>query len=267
MKKVRFLLVCLFLFGGALAVGAQKSEAEKTAKQDKAVVQAEREVREFYDAYAGDLRAGRRAAIVERYDERGYYRMGAGGKELVSFEETKKVYMTGWTPPKSFAWRELSVDVLSKDSAVVTALFDWQTAESVTLTLSYTGVLTKRDGKWRIRVEDENSSPNLYTIEPVSGSRAAAGPFKYIVKAQPTASLGAHRHSVELRLTVKSGRQFILMGDLEKAKLQILEAGVPFTIPANTWHVEWWETETVVEVEGTGPMRTERASPLTPRTP
>ena len=261
MRKVRFLLICLLLFGGVLAVAAQKPE-----RQDKAAAQAEREVRDFYEAYAADLRAGRREAIAERYDARGYYRMGAGGKELVSFEDTKKGYMTRWSPPKSFAWRELSVDVLGKDSAVVTAVFDWQTADGVTLTLSYTGVLIKKSGKWRIRVEDENSSPNLYTIEPVSGNRAAAEPFKYIVRAQPTASVAAHRHSVDMRLTVKSGRQFILMGDLESAKLQVIEAGATLTIPANTWHVEWWETETVVEVEGTGPMRTERASPLTPRT-
>lgn len=259
MRKVRFLLICLLLLGGAFGVGAQK--------QDKALAQAEREVREFYEAYAGDLRAGRREAIVERYDERGFYRMGAGVKELVSFEETKKIYLTRWTPPKSFAWRELSVDVLGKDSAVVTGLFDWQTADGVTVTLSYTGVLTRRAGKWRIRVEDENASPNLYAIEMVSGNRAAAGPFKYIVRAQPTASVGAHRHSVDLRLTVKSGRQFILMGNLENAKLQIIEAGATLVIPANTWHVEWWEAETVVEVEGTGPMRTDRASPSTPRTP
>jgi|GEM_PF-4669923 len=262
MRKVRFLLICLLLFGGVLAAAAQKPE-----RQDKAAVQTEREVRDFYEAYAGDLRAGRREAIAERYDERGVYLMGGGTKTFVSFEDTKNRYLKNWSPPKSFAWRELSVDVLGKDSAVVAGLFDWQTAEGVRLTLSYTGVLSKKSGKWRIRVEDENSSPNLYTIEPVTGNRAAAEPFKYIVRAQPTASVAAHRHSVDVRLTVKSGRQFILMGDLGSAKLQVLEAGSTLTIPANTWHVEWWETETVVEVEGAGPMRTERASPLTPRMP
>ncbi len=250
-------MICTLLLGGAFAVAAQT----------KAEARVEREVREFYDAYAEDLRGGRREAIVGRYDERGVYSMGAGSKRLSSLEETKKVYMTGWTPPKSFAWRELSVDVLGKDAAAVTALFDWQTADGVTLTLSYTGVLTKRAGRWRIRVEDENMSPNLYTIEMLSGNRAAAGAFKYIVRAQPTASLGAHRHSVDLRLTVKSGRQFILMGDLATARLQTIEAGATLLIPANTWHAEWWEEETVVEVEGTGPMRTERATPQTPRKP
>jgi len=267
MRKVRFLWICSLLLSGVSAVAAQKDETGKTPKQDKEMVQAEREVRDFYDAYAEDLRAGRRESIADRYDERGYYRMGAGGKQLVSFEETKKVYMTRWSPPKSFAWSDLSFDILGKDSAVVTGLFDWETAEGVTLTLSYTGVLTKRAGKWRIRVEDENGSPNLIKTEPVLGNSSTAGAFKFILKAQPTAIQPPHRHSVELRGTVKSGRLFILLGDLSNAKLQVIEAGSSLTIPANMWHVEWWETETVIEIEGTGPMRTERASPLTPRTP
>lgn len=260
MRKVCFLLICSLSLVGAFGVAAQKPT--------KAEAETEREIRAFYDSYAEDLRGGRRVAIAGRYDERGYYRMGAGGKELISFEETKKVYLSSqWSPPKSFAWRELSVDVLAKDSALVTALFDWQTADGVTYKFSYTGVLTKRAGKWRIRAEDENRSPNLYAIEPVSGNRSAAAPFKYIVRAQPTASVGAHRHSVDLRLTVKSGRQFVLLGDLENARLQTIEPGMTLLIPANTWHAEWWETETVVEVEGTGPMRTENATPDTPRKP
>ena len=57
------------------------------------------------------------------------------------------------------------------------------------------------------------------------------------------------------------------MGNLENARLQVIEPGSPLTIPANTWHAEWWESETVVEVEGTGPMRTEYATPATPRKP
>lgn len=265
---MQFLLICLLLPSGALTVGAQKAaEKDKPPTPSEFAARVEREVRAFYDAYAEDLRAGRGASIAERYDERGYYRMGAGGKQLVLPEEAMKLYTTGWRAPKSFAWRELSVDVLSDDSAAVTGLFDWGTADGATLTLSYTGVLTKRAGKWRIRVEDENASPNLYAIEPVSGNRLEAGPFKYLFKAQPTAVVPMHRHSIDIRLTVKSGRQFILMGDLENAKVRVLEAGATFTVPANVWHIEWWETATVVEIEGAGPLRTERASPATPRVP
>jgi hypothetical protein len=68
-----------------------------------------------------------------------------------------------------------------------------------------------------------------------------------------------------MKITVKSGRKYILMGDLDNAKVQRFEAGSTFVIPANTWHVEWWETETVEEIEIMAPTRTERATPTTPR--
>ncbi len=68
-----------------------------------------------------------------------------------------------------------------------------------------------------------------------------------------------------MNIKVISGRKLILMGDLDNAKVQVVEAGSSVLIPANTWHVEWWETETLEEISGTGPMKTERASPASPR--
>jgi len=56
------------------------------------------------------------------------------------------------------------------------------------------------------------------------------------------------------------------MGDLDTAKVQRFEAGSTFVILANIWHVEWWENETVEEIEMTAPTRTERATSATPRT-
>src|SRR5215813_1860690 len=90
------------------------------------------------------------------------------------------------------------------------------------------------------------------------------GCFHYYYQAPAGASLAAHRHSVAMKITVRFGRKFILMGDLDNARVQRFDAGSTFTIPANTWHVEWWETETLEEVEGIGEMHTERASPETP---
>ena len=91
------------------------------------------------------------------------------------------------------------------------------------------------------------------------------GCFHFYYQAPAGASLAAHRHSVAMKITVRFGRKFILMGDLDSARVQRFDAGSTFTIPANTWHVEWWETETLEDVEGIGPMQTERASPETPR--
>lgn len=59
----------------------------------------------------------------------------------------------------------------------------------------------------------------------------------------------------------------ILIGDLDTVRVQICEADSTFVIAANTWHMEWWETEIVGEIEVVTPMKTERASPLTPRVP
>jgi hypothetical protein len=68
-----------------------------------------------------------------------------------------------------------------------------------------------------------------------------------------------------MKITVRFGRRFILMGDLDNARVQRFDAGSTFTIPANIWHVEWWEAETLEEVEGIGPMQTEHASSETTR--
>jgi quercetin dioxygenase-like cupin family protein len=266
MKK-RFAFLFVVLASVQIAASAQTPLKTPTPeKPNKAALQTEREIREFYDAYADDLRLARREAIAERYDTRGFYSLGNGSKSLISFEVNKQRYLTGWTPPQSFAWRDLSIEVVSPDAAAVTSLFEWKGATGTTATLSYTALLVKRAGKWRIRIEDESISPVGYTIKPLSGDRKG-GPVKYTLTAQPGASLAAHRHSAEMRIKILSGRKFILMGDLDNAKVQVFEAGSSFAIPANTWHVEWWEAETVEEIDIIAPWTTERANPSTPRTP
>jgi hypothetical protein len=258
--SIRFLLlVAMLSISSVPIVFAQPSTPAKPAHDTAAV---EKEIRDFYDAYAADLLGAKRESIAARYDERGYYRMGNGSKRFVPMADVKEAYLKRWSPPKTFAWKDLSIEIMSPEAAVVTSLFDWETS-----TLSYTALLTKRLGKWLIRVEDESMSPTLYAIKDISGSRSVPGPFKYTLTAQPTASISAHRHSVDMKITVKSGQKFILMGDLNATKVQRFDVGSTFTIPAGTWHVEWWETETVEEIEVVSPMKTERASPATPRMP
>lgn len=128
MRKVRFLLICYLLLCGCLVAEAQKIKTPKPQKQNNSAAATEREIREFFDSYAEDLRFARREAIANRYDSRGYFRMGNGSKRLVSFEDTKERYLTRWTGPKSFAWKDLSIEVLSSDAAVVTALFEIESA-------------------------------------------------------------------------------------------------------------------------------------------
>jgi hypothetical protein len=58
--------------------------------------------------------------------------------------------------------------------------------------------------------------------------------FHYYYQAPAGASLAAHRHSVAMKITVRFGRKFILMGDLDNARVQRFDAASTFTIPANT---------------------------------
>jgi hypothetical protein len=145
-------LAALFIIAASVfAVAAQTASGPMS--------ETERSVRSFYDGYADDLRQARREGIVDRYDRRGAYLMGNGSKRLQTFEQIKDVYMTKWSGPKSFEWKDLSVEVMSKDAAAVTARFEWTTASGQILNFSYTGVLVKQDGKWRIRIEDESTAP------------------------------------------------------------------------------------------------------------
>ena len=158
MGKVRLASACYFLLCCALGAGAQTVKATKPQKQDDGAA-TEREVRLFFDSYAEDLRQHRRESIANRYDPRGVFFLGNGRKTLESFETVKNLYLTKWAGPKSFEWKDVSVEVLSPEAAVVVGRFEWQTASGQLLKFSYTGLLIKREGKWRIRVEDESSAP------------------------------------------------------------------------------------------------------------
>lgn len=109
MKKAQFLLVSCLLLCSALFTTAQKKEVQISQNQNSpAAVVAEREIRDFFNAYAEDLRLHRGEAVAARYDSRGYYRMGNGTKTLVSFEENRKRFVNNWAGPKFFEWKDLS---------------------------------------------------------------------------------------------------------------------------------------------------------------
>jgi hypothetical protein len=117
------------------------------------------DAREFMAGYAEDLRRGRRQSIVDRYDRRGAFRVGEGEKNLESWELIRAAYMTQWTPPASFVWRDLSYEPVGNEAVIIVGLFDWGLADGRRLTFSYTGLLVRQDGELRIRLEDESMSP------------------------------------------------------------------------------------------------------------
>lgn len=156
MRIAQFIFACYLLLCMSTVGEAQKAKAPESQKQND-LTAVEREVREFYDSYAEDLRQHRRVAIADRYDPRGVYFLGHGRKTLQSFEATKDRYQTRWAGPKSFEWKDISIEVLSPDAAVVVGRFDWQTDKGEVQTYSYTGLVIKHSGRWRIRVEDEST--------------------------------------------------------------------------------------------------------------
>lgn len=119
----------------------------------------EAEARAFMESYAQDLRAGAREAIVARYDPRGSYRVGNGQKVFEPLDSIRAIYMGQWQPPAAFEWRDLSYEVLSDDAVMVVGRFEWTDAQGKMLPISYTGLLLRQDGQWRIRLEDESVSP------------------------------------------------------------------------------------------------------------
>lgn len=259
------LLFALLLIVLCITVNGQQAKSSDP-KDKRGISIVEQELRKFYDEYAEDLRQQRREAIANRYDSRGYFRVGNGSKQLVAFEENRQNYLKRWTGPKTFGWKDLSFEVLTKTAAAVVGVGEWEAVSGQKTTISYSGVLTKTSGQWKIRVEDESVNTSGTSSSTIAGDRNTTGLWKYTFTAQAGSSISAHRHSSDMKITVRSGRKFILMGDLDTAKVQKFEAGSTFVIPANTWHMEWWENETVEEIEIMAPTRTERATPLTPRT-
>jgi hypothetical protein len=143
-------LLCLALTA-ACAVNVQ-------VQRDDEDVEAE--ARAFMDAYARDLRAGAREAIIARYDRRGAYMVGNGRKALEPVDSLRAIYTgANWQPPATFEWRDMSYEVLGDDAVMVVGRFEWTDAQGKMLPVSYTGLLLRQDGQWRIRLEDESISP------------------------------------------------------------------------------------------------------------
>lgn len=150
----------IFSIVGMIAIpafaAAQDAKAQSNSGDGS---KAEAEIRKFFDSYGEDLRKHDREAIARRYDRRGIYLMGNGRKSLMSYEAIRNRYLKDWNGPKNFLWKDVSVEVTSNTSAVVTALFEWSADSPEPAKCSYTGLFLKRAGEWRIRVEDESCEP------------------------------------------------------------------------------------------------------------
>ena len=118
----------------------------------------EAEARAFMAAYAEDLREHDREGIAARYDPDGAWMIFDGERGFVTAPELRRSYLEKWRGPESFAWRDLAYEVVGPDSVVVVGGFDWGRGGKVNA-MSYTGLLRRRDGALRIRLENEGPVP------------------------------------------------------------------------------------------------------------
>ncbi len=123
-------------------------------------VDTQKEVEQFMRAYAEDLLNHDREAIVNRLDPRGMYRLGNGSKIYWDFEALQQNYLNDWIGPEEFSWQDLSYEVLGPNTVVVAGSFKWKrSTDPAPRTISYTGLLLKQEGEWKIRLEDESTNP------------------------------------------------------------------------------------------------------------
>lgn len=143
-------------------------ESPRTPSADNAAADAlAGEARAFMESYAADLREGRRDAILARYDPRGAYMMGHGEKRELSLDSLAAIYHgTEWKPPASFDWVDLSFEVVGPNAVVIAGLMNWGFNAEFKLRISYTGLLLRRDGRWMIRLEDEDAAPQRPAPQP-----------------------------------------------------------------------------------------------------
>lgn len=111
----------------------------------------------WFAAYARDLEAADRPAILARYHPEGAWMVRKGVPRLLSFAELAERYLgSAWQPPISFAWVGLQIEPVGSEGVLAIGQFAWERANGQQELISYTGMLLAVEGNWKIRLEDEN---------------------------------------------------------------------------------------------------------------
>jgi hypothetical protein len=122
------------------------------------------EAREFMAGYAADLVSHDRDAIAARYSRRGVHLVLPGFRKFEPYDSILRTYREAWDGPESFAWEDLSYEVLGDDAVAVIGAFRWESPPGSGVRANYTAVLVREEGELRIRVENE-SFDNLPPLE------------------------------------------------------------------------------------------------------
>jgi mannose-6-phosphate isomerase-like protein (cupin superfamily) len=101
----------------------------------------------------------------------------------------------------------------------------------------------------------ENLKPE---ITKLAGDRDGEGMYTLRQKIPCGYSVKPHFHSQDYFVTVLTGRIFIGYGHkYYQDGVEPIESGEFFIVPAGTVHFEWFTEETIVQVHGLGPVKTE----------
>jgi anti-sigma factor ChrR (cupin superfamily) len=111
-------------------------------------------------------------------------------------------------------------------------------------------VVMPADLKW----QEVPSLPKGAMIAVIEGPMDQAVPFTARLKVPANYKIPPHWHPAIERVTVLSGTLHMALGDkFDKAKTTALDIGGMMIIQPKTNHFVWTETESVVQLHGTGP--------------
>ena len=118
-------------------------------------------MQDWFDSYAHDLRAGDRKAVLARYHPDGAWIVRKGVPRLLDFGQLTRRYLEDWQPPALFEWQGLALEAAGTEGLLAVGQFRWGRPSGPIEIMSYTGLLLRCAGEWRIRLEDENLADRL----------------------------------------------------------------------------------------------------------
>ena len=111
-------------------------------------------------------------------------------------------------------------------------------------------MITASDLKW----EDVPSLPPGAKIAVIEGPMSQAVPFTVRLKFPANYAIPPHTHPAVERVTVLSGTFNMGMGEkFNRGATQPVRAGDMMIMQPGTAHYAWTDSETVVQLHGTGP--------------
>lgn len=156
----------------ALCVPALLLACQPAALSDAQRAAIEGEIGQLYAEQAVILNALDTEGWLAQFEQSEDFTYAAAGEVTLGFEamaEETRAFFSGFESG-DFAWGELHIEVLALDAACVTSTWEWSATttagETEDMRGTWTVVLRKHDGVWKIAVVAESYPPPSETSEP-----------------------------------------------------------------------------------------------------